>query len=219
MKILLLEDEKMLRSSITEYLDSCGHKVIECSDGKEADEMIQSDKFDLLLLDINVPEKNGFEILETMKREEKHIPTVFISARVDIEDITRGFQLGCADYIKKPFHLKELALRIENMNKMLQEKTQNHVVLSADYSFDIEEDVLYYMGKPGNLTKRQLQIVRVLATNIGSIVDFDKFREKVWNSGFTDNATIRAEVNRLKKALKQDFILNSRGLGYKVQKI
>lgn len=219
MKILLLEDEKMLRTSIKEFLEGEGHRVSEAGNGLEAKNIICEGQFDLLLLDINVPEMNGFDLLEELKNCKIFVPTIFISALVDIEDITHGFSLGCADYIKKPFHLKELGLRIENIMKMSAEKKQSHIVLSKNYSFDTESNTVYFMGEPQNMTRRQLQIISVLAANLGHIVDFDKFREMVWDNGLIDNATIRAEINRLKKALKEDFVRNSRGLGYVVEKI
>ena len=216
MKIFLLEDEIILCDSIDRYLKKLGHNVICCYNGKNALKILQKDSFDLLVLDINVPEINGFEILNILQKKHNFTPTIFISALTDIEDITKAFELGCKDYIKKPFHLKELELRIEKISKEIENK--KHIILSKNYSYSIENKTLYFNDSPVELTKRQLQIVDLLAKNRGIVVNFDMFREYVYNEEFIDNPTIRAEISRLKKILKEDFIINIRGLGYKIEK-
>ena len=104
MKILLLEDELMLNNAISEYLKNIGHMVESFCDGQEVLNTINN-SYDLLVLDINVPTKDGFEILTELNRQKIYIPTIFISALIDIEDISKAYNLGCREYIKKPFHL------------------------------------------------------------------------------------------------------------------
>ncbi|MDY0117690.1 MAG: response regulator, partial [Sulfurimonadaceae bacterium] len=111
MKILLLEDDVMLNESICEYLESLNHKVDGYFDGKMVYEALQSNLYDLCILDINVPNVDGITLLEKLHEQKVFIPTIYISALVDIEDISRAYALGCYDYLKKPFHLKELALK------------------------------------------------------------------------------------------------------------
>lgn len=135
MKILLLEDDLQLNEAISQYLTSTGHVVISSRDGKTALEILNEQKFDLLVLDINVPEIDGLTLLEKIHAQKRMIPTIYISALIDIEDITRAFDLGCFDYLKKPFHLKELTLRI---NKIMKTRIvpQEHKRISKSYSFD-----------------------------------------------------------------------------------
>ncbi|MDH4943511.1 response regulator transcription factor [Sulfurimonas sp. C5] len=217
MKILVLEDEVMLNESICEYLQSLGHIVEAFFDGESAYEAMQNNKYDLFLLDINVPQIDGLSILEQLHSMKIHVPTIYISALVDIEDISRAYNLGCYDYLKKPFHLKELALRIDRI--VMSAKTPNvHMVLSKNYSYDQEHSTLYFQQEAQTLTKKQSQIIDLLARNRGLVVDFDQFQEYVWNDAIVDNATIRAEINRLKKALKEDIIVNVRGMGYMIEK-
>jgi len=217
MKILLLEDEIMLNEAIKEFLESQGHFVKETVDGNEALSAIGEESFDLLILDINVPYLDGLSLLEALHVKKIYIPTIYISALVDIEDISRAFDLGCYDYLKKPFHLKELALRID---KVMQnnESPVLHVRLSKNYSYEVQTNTLYFDKLPQTLTKRQVQIIEVLAKNIGRVVDFEMFRIYVWDEAIIDNATIRAEVSRLKKYLKEDFILNIRAMGYMIER-
>ncbi|MCJ8325694.1 MAG: response regulator transcription factor [Campylobacterales bacterium] len=217
MKILLLEDDIMLNEAITQYLESVGHNINSVKDGDECLNLLENNNFDLLILDINVPKLDGLSILEKLHNEKRMVPTIFISALIDIEDITRAFDIGCHDYLKKPFHLKELTLRINKMLKTSQAPMQ-HKRLSASYSYNNENSTLYFNNEAQILPKRQNQIVELLANNRSLICNYDMFRDYVWNDDFIDNATIRAEINRVKKVLKEDFIINIRGSGYMVKR-
>ncbi len=216
MKILLLEDELMLNNAISEYLKDIGHMVESFTDGEEVIENVDS-SYDLLILDINVPKKDGFQILEELNNQKIYIPTIYISALLDIEDITKAYDLGCREYIKKPFHLEELGIKINQILKKDQSNT-SHIRFSENYSYSKNEKTLYFNSEPQTLTKKQLDIIHILALNINMIVDFERFRIDIWGGENIDNPTIRAEISRLKKALKEDFIKNIRGLGYKIDR-
>jgi DNA-binding response OmpR family regulator len=216
MKILLLEDEMMLNNAISEYLSGIGHLVTSFTDGQDVLDNVNV-SYDLLILDVNVPTVNGFDVLSTLNKQNTFIPTIFITALIDIEDITRAYNLGCREYIKKPFHLEELGIKINQILKKDKQST-SHMKLSENYSYSKTEKVLYFNNEAQNLTKKQLEIIHILALNINMIVDFERFRVDVWDAEDIDNPTIRAEISRLKKALKEDFIKNIRGLGYKVER-
>lgn len=217
MKILLVEDDIMLNEMITEYISSTGHIIKNAKTGAESLDILEKERFDLLILDINLPDVDGFTILEKMHEQKRMIPTIYISALIDIEEISRAFDLGCFDYLKKPFHLKELTLRI---NKILKTRIvpQKHKRLSKHYSFDSENMTLLFNNEPHILPRRQLQIIGLLAHNRSLVVQYDMFRTYVWNDDYIDNATIRAEVNRVKTVLKEDFIKNIRGSGYMIER-
>jgi DNA-binding response OmpR family regulator len=217
MKILLLEDDIMLNEAITQYLISVGHAVKSVKDGNECKETLDDETFDLLIFDINVPNVDGLTILEDLHNQKKMVPTIFISALIDIEDISRAFDIGCHDYLKKPFHLKELNLRIDKILKTRQ-VPMKHKRLSKSYSFNCESLTLYFNNEPQILPKRQVQIIELLTNNRSLVCNYDMFRDYVWNDDYIDNATIRAEVNRVKKVLKEDFIQNVRGIGYVVER-
>ncbi|MEA2111089.1 MAG: response regulator transcription factor [Campylobacterota bacterium] len=218
MRILLLEDDIMLNSAIVKYLETTGHKVESFREGEGALEAIKSEVFDLLVLDINVPGIDGFTLLEQVYENKTQIPAIFISALVDIEEISRAFELGCYDYLKKPFHLKELGLRI---SKMLQshQLPQEHTRLSSGYSYNMTTSVLYFYNEPQVLPNRQLQIITVLAKNRGTVVGYDTLRDHIWNDYNIDKATICTEVNRLKKNLREDFVINIRSIGYMIKRV
>lgn len=217
MKILLLEDDIMLNKAIKHYLENTGHKVVSATDGNNCLEILKAEKFDLLVFDINVPHIDGISILEDLHSQKRMVPTIFISALIDIEDITRAFDIGCHDYLKKPFHLKELTLRIDRILKT-RIVPQEHKRLSKSYSYDSKNMILYFANEPHILPKRQIQIIDLLAANRSLVCNYDMFRDYVYNDDFIDNATIRAEVNRVKKVLKEDFIINIRGIGYMIER-
>ncbi len=217
MKILLLEDDKLLGDAIGKYLESTGHMVSLFRNGTEALGNIRQNRYDLLILDISVPGLSGLELLENLHTLRIELPVIYISALVDIEDISRAYELGCHDYLKKPFHLKELCLRID---RLLQTRyvPQAHFRLSANYSFDTEKKILYFQNQVQHLSRRQTDIIEILALNRSRIVSYEMFSEYVYNNSSIDIPTIRAEINRLKKVLKEDFIVNVRGMGYMVKR-
>ena len=217
MKILLLEDDRLLNNAVTDYLSKTGHMVENYRDGLEALKKIQQESFDLLVLDINVPGLDGLTLLEKLHEAKIQTPAIYISALIDIEEISRAYALGCYDYLKKPFHLRELTLRI---NKIMQTRTidQKHFRLSKNYSFDTATCTLFFQNETQTVSNRQLQILELLAHNRNRTVTYDMFRNYVYNDMEIDNATIIAEINRLRKTLKEDFITNIRAVGYVVKR-
>ena len=142
MKILLLEDELMLNSAISEYLKNIGHMVESFFDGAEVLKSIENG-YDLLILDVNVPNVDGFSILNELNNRKIHIPTIFISAQIDIEDITKAYNLGAREYLKKPFHLGELGIKINQILKKEQNNT-THIRFSENYSYSKDKQTVYF---------------------------------------------------------------------------
>lgn len=217
MKILLLEDDKLLNDSIHKFLTIKGHSIQAFRDGESALDAITLNSYDLLLLDINVPGISGLTLLEILNEGKKQIPTIFISAIIDIDDISKAFDLGCHDYLKKPFHLKELELRI---SKLLQSKyiPNSHLRLSANYSLDMESFVLRFNGEVQVLSDRHLKMLCLLSKNRNRVVSYTLFQEYAWDDMIVEIPTIRSEVSRLKKILKEDIIINIRNMGYMIKK-
>ena len=217
MKILLLEDDLLLNQAITKFLTADGHTVGIFRDGYEALKALEEYDYDLLILDINVPNIDGLTLLEIIHNKKIQTPTIFISAMIDIEDISRAFELGCHDYLKKPFHLKELTMRID---RILQSNyiPHSHIRLSKHYSLEVESSTLRFQGEVQILSSKQLQIIILLANNRSRIVEYALLKEHVWDNLDVELPTIRAEVNRLKKSLKEDIIINIRNLGYMIKR-
>jgi DNA-binding response OmpR family regulator len=218
MKILLLEDNIMLNEAITQYLIIIGHIVISVNDGNKCLNILDNEKFDLLIFDINVPKVDGLTILENLYNQKRMIPSIFISSQIDIENIEKAFNIGCHDYLKKPFDLKELSIRIDKITKT-RKPPMKHKRLSKYYSFNHENSTLYFHNEAQIITNKQLQIIKLFAEKRGFVCSYDMFRSYVWDNDFINNATIRAEINRLKNILKENFILNIKGIGYMIENV
>ena len=218
MKVLLLEDELMLQSAITEYLIDTGYEVRAFEDGQEAYDNILENSYDLFIFDINTPTFDGLSLLEKLQKKKIYIPTIFISAITEIEQISKAYELGCYDYLKKPFHLKELTLHIDRLLKMANIESKSLVKISKMYVYDLEKQRLLFDNQEQTLTPKQAQIINLFACNINKIVDFDMLRHYVWDDSHVDNATIRAEIHRVKQVLKEDLVESLKGIGYRINK-
>ncbi|PHS37853.1 MAG: DNA-binding response regulator [Sulfurovum sp.] len=218
MKVLLLEDELMLQSAIKEYLTDTGYEVTAFEDGKEAYANICDNSYDLFIFDINIPSIDGLSLLDTLQKDKIYIPTIFISAITEIEQISKAYDLGCYDYLKKPFHLKELTLHIDRLLKIANIESKSFVNLSRMYVYDLEKKRLLFDNEEQTLTPKQAQIIDLFASNINRIVDFDMLRHYVWDDSYIDTATIRAEIHRVKQVLKEDLIESLKGIGYRINK-
>jgi len=218
MKVLLLEDELMLQGAIKEYLSDTGFEVTAFEDGQEAYENISSNNYDLFILDINTPSMDGLSLLDTLQKEKIYVPTIFISAITEIEQISQAYALGCYDYLKKPFHLKELSLHIERLLKMADIRAKSFIKISKMYSYDAENQSLLFDGEEQLLTHKQLQIMDLFAKNINKVVDFEMLIHYAWDDSPVDNAIIRAEIHRLRQVLKEDLITTLKGVGYRLSK-
>jgi DNA-binding response OmpR family regulator len=218
MRILLLEDELMLQSAMVEYLTDTGFEVDAFEDGEEAFHNSLKESYDLFIFDINTPTIDGLSLLEKLQGKKIFVPTIFISAITQIEQISKAYELGCYDYLKKPFHLKELTLHIERLLKMANIESKSLVKISKMYSYDLKKERLFFDNEEQSLTPKQAQIVDLFANNINKIVDFDMLRHYVWDDPQIDNATIRAEVHRVRQMFKEDLIESLKGIGYRVNK-
>ena len=217
MKILLLEDEYSLRISIREFLEDLGYAVDCFSDGLEAHDAVYDSTYDLLLLDVNVPSLNGFELLKKLKKEDKSIPTIFITAMTGISDVKKGYERGCCDYIRKPFDLLELELRINQALAPLLSEQNSLIQLCEEMLYDMQKGKLLLEGKEIVLRKTEKDILEVLIKNKNILVSMEMLQDAIWGE-YVEPATIRVQINNLRKKLPASIIQNRRGLGYIIER-
>lgn len=218
MNILLLEDEYSLRMSIKEYLSDCGFYVDDFKNGEDAINAFFSKTYDILLLDIKTPKKNGMEVLAELRRAKLKTPVIFISSITDMEQLEKSYEAGCCDYVRKPFELKELYLRIMQAYKSNVLKTADDFLeLKYGYIFDAKRFILKKEDQEIGLTKKEALIVALLVENLGFTVTVDDFQSYVWGED-VDPTNIRVQINNLRKKLDGDLIVNVRGFGYKIEK-
>jgi len=217
MKILLLEDEYALRVSIEEFLDDLAFDVETFGNGDDAFDAACSQHYDLLLLDVNVPGPSGFELLKTLRAEGVGTPAIFITARTQVADLEEGYKRGCCDYIRKPFDLTELQLRIEHALRSHYYKNAETVTLAPDLLYDTKTMQLAYKDEPIVLSKTEKDILEVLLRHANQAVSMGMFQDEVWGE-YVDPANIRVQINNLRKKLPADIIKNRRGVGYIIER-
>ncbi|WP_457746583.1 response regulator transcription factor [Sulfurimonas sp.] len=217
MKILLLEDEYSLRISIEEFLSDLGYEVDGFMDGLEAYDAVYDKAYDLLLLDVNVPSLNGFELLKKLRQDDVKVPAIFLTSLTDMDDLKEGYKRGCCDYIRKPFDLEELELRIDQAIASHLHNDGSVIELSCDLIYDLKKSKLTHGDEEVILRKTEKDLLEVLIKNKNSIVSTQMFQDEVWGE-YVEPATIRVQLNNLKKKLPQDVIQNRRGLGYIIER-
>ena len=216
MKILLLEDDVILSEILTEHLSEMGFEVSSTYDGEEAYDKILSQKYDLMLFDVNVPLLNGFELLKLLKEQHVNIPTIFITSLDSGADLKKGFDLGCDDYLKKPFELIELDARINNLIKV-HNINSSHVIIDRVSYLDRLTYELVKDTKRIKLSKKDFEIIEYLLSKKDKIVSHAELIANIWiDSDIPTDATIRTYIKNIRTYLGKDFITTIKGVGYRV---
>ena len=216
MKILLLEDDLLLNEIIEEHLLLNEHNVTCAYDGFEAEELLYSQTFDLLLLDVNVPNINGFDLLKDLRAKDIRTPAIFITSLDMLEDMQKGFAAGCEDYIKKPFELKELDLRINNIKRLFNISPKEVITIAKDLILDKSNLVIIKNDKKIKIALKEVEVLQYLINNKSKPVSVEELSLNVWSyEDAPQEATIRTYIKNLRKVLGAEHILNIRGVGYK----
>ena len=217
MRILILEDETILAISMQEFLEDSGYDVTVANHSEKAFDLIYNDPFDLLLFDVKVlGERNGFELLSDLRQADIMTPTIFITSLKDIEDLTHGYESGGCDYIRKPFDLAELKLRVEQVIKLhCFNSVEENIELPFNYTYNTKKMQLSLNGKNIILSKTETKMLELLIQCRGTAVTYEMFWEEVWGE-WVEPTNIRVQVGNLRKKLEMDFIKNIRGVGYSI---
>ena len=210
-RILLLEDDAILAETIIEILEDAGHTIDLARDGEEAAELSYETKYDLYIFDINVPEIDGIELLEDLRLAGDETPTIYISALVDLDSITRGFNAGAEDYLKKPFLPEELLIRVNARLKNHSPKTITYRTIE----YHPQRGEVFKEGKILSLGSVQIRIFDTLMRNIGKITPKEQLLDLLENPSDT---ALRVAMAKLKQKLEID-ITNVRGIGYILEKV
>ncbi len=219
MKILLLEDDLILNEIIEEHLISQKHEITTVFTGLEAQDLLYSQRFDLLLLDVNVPILNGFELLKDLRQKEIYTPAIFLTSLNQIDDIEKGFKSGCDDYLKKPFELKELDLRINNIKRLFNIENQDLIQISKDIYLDKKNLLIKKENEQIHLAKKECEVLEYLINNSSKIVSIEELSLNVWAYEEAPiSSTIRTYIKNLRRVLGEEFIINLRGVGYRFNK-
>ncbi|MGX2983493.1 response regulator transcription factor [Helicobacter sp. 23-1045] len=222
-KILLLEDDFVLSEILCEFLEEEGFEVAHCVSASEALDLAYEKPFDIWLLDVKVPlgdfeanDSPGFAVLKALREADKTTPCIFITSLSSIGDLKEGYGVGCDDFLRKPFELTELKLRIQTLLKRtFSHKNEDFLPLGDGFKFDMISKVLYKDLSPIALTKKENMLLNILLKNAPSYVSVDAIFEELWDYNQNPSEmSLRAYIKNLRKILGKEKILNLQGSGY-----
>ena len=215
LKILLLEDNESIAKGLAYSFEKNNYEFTYRTTVKETEAyLLKNDDLDLIILDIALPDGNGFDLYKS-EIKPREIPTIFLTARDDEDDIVRGLDVGAEDYITKPFSMKELMARV---NKILMRTKKQRVISIGDVSFDTDRLVLHKVKDRIDLTPLELKIVNLLFSNLNKVVTRSTLLDKIWEwtGNDVDDHTVTVYLNRIREKIGADIIVTVKGMGYRI---
>jgi len=223
-KILLAEDDPNLGELLKDYLELKGkYEVVLCQDGDQALEQFRKNNFDLCILDVMMPKKDGFSLGKDIRKMNETVPIIFATAKGMMEDKTQAFELGGDDYITKPFRVEELLLRIQALLKRVSKEKEEEVADKfeiGNYFFDYTSQVITYKGQQQKLSTKEAELLRLLCLKKNDVLTREEALVKIWHDdNYFTGRSMDVFLSKLRKYLKEDSsveIVNVHGKGYKL---
>lgn len=218
-RVLFVEDEADLTLIVADTLRGLGYDVVIAADGVEGLDKYRSEGADIIVADVMMPRMDGFTMAKGIRKMSPAVPLLFLTAKSTIEDVEEGFEIGANDYLKKPFELRELIVRIKSLLKRYGVNRQEDVKYQMGaYSFNVTTQALSYEDKSTELSHFEAKILERLAANIGKTVDASELMIDVWQRDDPSNRnSLHGYIHKLRRALRHDpniSIINQRGFGY-----
>ncbi|HIT83641.1 MAG TPA: response regulator transcription factor [Candidatus Avibacteroides faecavium] len=222
LKILLCEDDENLGMLLREYLQAKGYDADLCPDGEEGYKAFLKNKYDLCVLDVMMPKKDGFTLAQEIRSVNSDIPIIFLTAKTLKEDLFEGFRNGADDYITKPFSMEELIFRIEAILRRIKGKKTKETTFYkiGKFTFDTQKQVLTIDGKSTKLTTKESELLSLLCAHANEILQRDFALKTIWiDDNYFNARSMDVYITKLRKHLKEDpsiEIINIHGKGYKL---
>jgi DNA-binding response OmpR family regulator len=216
-RILLLEDDTNLNETVTEFLEDEGYEVVSVYNGEEAQEKLYESRYDLLLLDINVPGIDGLELLKESRAQGVVAPAIYITSMNTVEDLEEGFKSGCDDYIRKPFALKELKIRMDTLLKRgFYHQEKKHIGIAKGIAYNINNNELIIEDKPVSLGQKEATLLKLFVKNEGEVLAHDRIFDHLWSyDEEPSDSALRTYIKNLRKLIGKDRIVSIKKQGYK----
>ncbi len=216
-KILLLEDDANLNETVTEFLEEKGYDVVSVYDGYEAQEKLYESKYDLLLLDVNTPGINGFDLLKEARESDVLTPAIFITSLDSVDDLEKGFESGCDDYIRKPFVLKELYIRVDTLLKRgFFHEAKECIKIANNIDYDIKNNELIIDDQTVSLGHKESMLLKLFMKTEGEVVAHERIYEHLWDYDEEPSDTaLRTYIKNLRKMIGKEKIVSIKKQGYK----
>ncbi|MBP6871952.1 MAG: response regulator transcription factor [Bacteroidales bacterium] len=224
LKVLLAEDDKNLGAVLKAYLEAKGYLTTLCINGKEAFDFFNKKKFDFCIVDVMMPVKDGFTLAQEIRKLDKQIPILFLTAKSMQEDKIRGFEIGGDDYLTKPFSMEELLMRMKAILRRVSEKNGSEARTSVyklgKMTFDYNRQILLAASGENKLTSKEAELLRLLCENANDVLDRSVALNRIWQDDSYFNArSMDVYITKLRKYLKEDpsvELLNVHGIGFKL---
>ena len=217
-KILLVEDNETIIMGLKYSLEQEGFQVISAKTAKESKEKLDNKSIDIVLLDVSLPDGNGFEICKEIK-EKNDIPVIFLTAQDEETSVVLGLDLGADDYIVKPFRTRELISRIKSVLRRYGKKEENNIIQYKNIKIDTISAKVYRNNKEIIFTSLEYRILLMLFTNQNKLITREQLLEKIWDiaGNFVNDNTLTVYIKRIREKLEDDSIIKTiRGLGYRI---
>ena len=221
-KILYVEDELFLGKIVRESLESRGFEVIMEDDGAKVLDLFKKTNPDICVLDVMLPNKDGFAIADEIREVDEQVPIIFLTAKTQTEDVVKGFSLGGNDYVRKPFSMEELIVRIQSL---LRNKTEQPTRVTGDsvnigaYNFHLNRQVLTHKNEERKLSYRESELLKLLYENRDKIIDRKDILNLLWgNDSFFNSRNLDVYITKLRSYLREDpslEIITIKGIGYR----
>ena len=222
LKILLCEDDENLGMLLREYLQAKGYEAVLCPDGEAGYREFQKTKFDICVLDVMMPKKDGFSLAQDIRQQNAELPIIFLTAKTLKEDILEGFKIGADDYITKPFSMEELVMRIEAILRRVKGKKtrENTIYHIGRFTFDTQKQLLSIGDKQTKLTTKENELLALLCAHANEILQRDYALKTIWiDDNYFNARSMDVYITKLRKHLKEDDqieFINIHGRGYKL---
>ncbi|CAA6809229.1 MAG: Two-component system response regulator DccR [uncultured Sulfurovum sp.] len=216
-KILLLEDDANLNETVTEFLEEEGYDVISTYDGYEAQDALYESKFDLLLLDVNTPGIDGFTLLSEARENGVVAPSIFITSLDGVDDLEKGFQSGCDDYIRKPFVLKELGIRVETLlRRGFFHEAKELISLADGIEYNTKSNELLVNGVAETLGNKESALFKLFMKQQDEVLSHERIYKELWDYDEDPSDTaLRTYIKNIRKIIGKDRIVSIKKQGYK----
>ena len=223
-RLLLAEDDRNLGNILKNYLDAKGYATTLCVNGQEATEAFSRKEFDICILDIMMPVKDGFAVAADIRAVNRRVPILFLTAKALQEDKLKGFEIGADDYITKPFSMEELLLRMQAILRRTDESLKpagtENIYTIGNYTFDYNRQTLMITGIEQKLTSKEAGLLKLLCTHANNVLDRHTALKEIWNADSYFNArSMDVYIVKLRKYLKDDphvELINVHGVGFKL---
>lgn len=218
-KILFVEDEEDLTLIVADTLRGQGYEVVIAVDGEDGLEKFKTEAANIVVADVMMPKMDGFTMAKEIRKLSPTIPLLFLTAKSTIDDVEQGFEIGANDYLKKPFELRELIVRIKALLRRYGDNRNEDIRFAIGaYTFNVTTQTLSFDNKETELSHFEAKILERLATNIGKTVDASELMIAVWQRDEPSNRnSLHGYIHKLRRALRHDTsisIINQRGFGY-----